>query len=287
MNLQPKYYFVLGEESPAVLSELAGNVLGRAQGDRPIERFALADNLDRAAASIDDRQAQWFPLSAERAGELNVGWEWLDYESSAPGLLVLSLPGTDDVTLRVVAGKQQGPEWLIERQLAARHFSVSELSPHGLRRGLLDTWDRPKSLGPKATFFGRVIAVLKQIEGRAAVDFYGEALHEDSDCRVWLPQLEGQAVAIRFVELPIIKESDVAVPVTVLAVRYEDATDGSQVIALDYPLCSPPILEQLRRLAGNRTSAGAEPAAGPDLAKLIGEDVLDEFSRRLVAGTYR
>lgn len=285
LNLQPKYYFELSEEAT---SEIVGPHLGRATSQRPIQQLALANDFKSEQVELSDEQRGWFPLTAEQAGERNVLWEWLDYQADPSAkLVVMCLPTDEGAVLHVMTGEQQQSGWLLQRQLAARTIPRDELPQHASPRDILDTWDRPKSLGPKAAFFGRIIALLKQVDQRHAIDFYGEALHADSDCRLWLPPLEGRPITLRFIDLPIIKDDGQVAPVTVIGVTYENEAGEPHSIALDYPLCSPPLLEQLRRLAASRGPATGDQAAGPDLAKLIGADVLDEFARRLVAGTYR
>lgn len=285
LNLQPKYYFDLPEEAT---SEIVGPHLGRATSKHPIQQIALADDFKDDQIELTAEQRGWFPLSAEQAGARNIVWEWLDYQADpASKLIVMCLPTDDGAVLHVMTGEQQQTDWLLKRQLAARTIPQDELPQDASPRDILDTWDRPQSLGQKAAFFGRIIALLKQVDGRHAIDFYGEALHTDSDCRLWLPPLEGRPMTLRFIDLPIIKDDGQVAPVTVIGVTYEDEAGVQHSIALDYPLCSPPLLEQLRRLAASRGPTTGDPSAGPDLAKLIGADVLDEFARRLVAGTYR
>jgi hypothetical protein len=147
-------------------------------------------------------------------------------------------------------------------------------------------------LGDRAAFVGRVIGVLKRIDNRYAVDFYGESLHVDSDCRVWLSPVGhawGRPVAIRFVDLPVKKGPDAIGRVSALAIRYEDGQSSGRWIAIDYPLCRSPMLEQLRQIARRleSRSSGRNRRSPPQLSDIVGEDLADELERRLVDGVYR
>lgn len=285
-NLEIKYYFELPDET------LPRGNLTRWNDGEPAETIRLQLPPLRGASreGLEGEVVIELPVQPdEPAAEI----EWLDYETQPkPKTAVVWLPPqapggpTSLYVVPVAAG--QGPLKL-GGSLARRSIGAEEVPEHYLPGGLLDTWDRPRSLGHRGNFFGRVIAMLKHVDGRYAVDFYGEVLHEESDCRVWLTPDEhpwGRPVAIRFIELPILRTGGDVSEVTVLGVQYETPDGGSKVIAFDYPLCSPPILEQLRKLAAGAQSGGSRGGSAPDLGRLIGEDVLDEFSRRLVDGKY-
>lgn len=229
------------------------------------------------------------PVEAVAGVEL----EWLDYESGKPPRLLVAMVAPDDAaeaTVEVVRGDTKAAEFVATKVEASRSIPSVELPPGCLPGGRLDVWDRPASLGSRANFYGRVIAVLKLIEGRYAVDFLGDALHSDSDCRLWLGGADhawGRPVGIRFVEIPILKEGDRIVPTGVLGVIFENAAGERRAMGFDFPLCSAPTLVQLRKLSQGLGGSGGKSSPPPDLAKLVGEDVVDELSRRLVDGEYR
>jgi hypothetical protein len=299
--LEPKYYFEIEEPLPAATS------LDRRQGEPAPTRIELGD--DPALAPLASR----FPLEFSDKNETsnaearNSGAEalisgaeaqWLDYVAGDRAKLVAVLlppAKTSDATtsdtseaatqaqLLVLRVKQAGDHWVVDKLIAERSIDARELAPAAAGRLRLDTWDRPMGLGTKAVFVGRVIGVLKVIDGRYAVDFYGEALHPDSDCRVWLspPGHElGTPRGIRFSELPVRKGTDRVATAWVLAVDYERPDGEHATIALDYPICRPAIMAQMSKLNNPRKP-------GPDLQKLLGEDLLDEFTRRIVDGTYK
>ena len=290
--LEPKYYFEVEEPLPPTAS------LDRRQGESAPARFELSD--DPALAALASR----FPLDftvkegdsdaeARNSGAevRNSGAEaqWLDYVSGDRSKLVAVLlppvkdSDSDQAQLLVLRVKQAGDHWVVDKLVAERSLAAKELAPAAAGRLRLDTWDRPMGLGSKAVFLGRVIAVLKIVDGRYAVDFYGEALHPDSDCRVWLspPGHElGTPRGIRFSELPVRKGADRVATAWVLAVDYERADREHATIAIDYPICRPAIMAQMTKINNPRKP-------GPDLQKLLGDDLLDEFTRRIVDGTYK
>ena len=283
--LEPKYYFEVEEPLPPTAS------LDRRQGESAPARFELSD--DPALAALASR----FPLdftvkegdSDAEARNSGAEAQWLDYVSGDRAKLVAVLlppakvSDSDQAQLLVLRVKQNGDHWVVDKVVAERSLAAKELAPVAAGRLRLDTWDRPLGLGSKAVFLGRVIAVLKLVDGRYAVDFYGEALHPDSDCRVWLspPGHDlGTPRGIRFSELPVRKGADRVATAWVLAVDYERADGSHATIALDYPICRPAIMAQMTKINNPRKP-------GPDLQKLLGDDLLDEFTRRIVDGTYK
>ena len=283
--LEPKYYFEVEEPLPPTAS------LDRRQGESAPARFELSD--DPALAALASR----FPLdftvkegdSDAEARNSGAEAQWLDYVSGDRAKLVAVLlppakvSDSDQAQLLVLRVKQNGDHWVVDKVVAERSLAAKELAPAAAGRLRLDTWDRPLGLGSKAVFLGRVIAVLKLVDGRYAVDFYGEALHPDSDCRVWLspPGHDlGTPRGIRFSELPVRKGADRVATAWVLAVDYERADGSHATIALDYPICRPAIMAQMTKINNPRKP-------GPDLQKLLGDDLLDEFTRRIVDGTYK
>ena len=283
--LEPKYYFEVEEPLPPTAS------LDRRQGESAPARFELSD--DPALAALASR----FPLdftvkegdSDAEARNSGAEAQWLDYVSGDRAKLVAVLlppakvSDSDQAQLLVLRVKQNGDHWVVDKVVAERSLAAKELAPVAAGRLRLDTWDRPLGLGSKAVFLGRVIAVLKLVDGRYAVDFYGEALHPDSDCRVWLspPGHDlGTPRGIRFSELPVRKGADRVATAWVLAIDYERADGSHATIALDYPICRPAIMAQMTKINNPRKP-------GPDLQKLLGDDLLDEFTRRIVDGTYK
>lgn len=286
--LEPKYYFEVEKPLPPAAS------LDRRQGEPAPARIELSD--DPALADLADH----FPLDfGADARSLGAEAQWLDYVSGDRAKLVAVLlppakasgATTADATgdpanqaqLLVLRVKQAGDHWVVDKLVAERSMAAGELAPASAGRLRIDTWDRPMGLGSKAVFLGRVIAVLKIIDGRYAVDFYGEALHPDSDCRVWLspPGHElGTPRGIRFSELPVRKGADRVATAWVLAIDFERADGERATIAIDYPICRPAIMAQMSKLNNPRKP-------GPDLQKLLGDDLLDEFTRRIVDGTYK
>ena len=309
LALEPKYYFEVEEPLPPAAS------LDRRQGEPTPARIELSD--DPALADLADHFPLRFGAEAPNTGAeardsgaeaRNSGAEaqWLDYVSGDRAkLVVVLLPpvkasdaitanvagdstdsssdAADQAQLLVLRVKQAGDHWVVDKLVAERSFAAGELAPASAGRLRIDTWDRPMGLGSKAVFLGRVIAVLKVVDGRYAVDFHGEALHPDSDCRVWLspPGHElGTPRGIRFSELPVRKGADRVASAWVLTVDYERADGERATIALDYPICRPAIMAQMSKLNNPRKP-------GPDLQKLLGDDLLDEFTRRIVDGTYK
>jgi len=282
LSLEAKYCFEL---ELADLPKLGDLIHGRATADT--WTFTQSD-----AAKLGPL-GDLLPFDV-KPGEAVAGveLEWLDYESGKSPRSLVTLVAPADVataTLEVVRGEAKAADFVATEVEASRSFPSAELPPDCMPGGRIDVWDRPASLGSRANYFGRVIAVLKLIEGRYAVDFLGDALHEDSDCRLWLGETEhawGRPVALRFVEIPIRKEGDRVVPTGVLAVVFENSGGERRAVGFDFPLCSAPTLVQLRKLSQGLAGRGGKNSPPPDLAKLVGEDVVDELSRRLVNGQY-
>lgn len=290
--LEPKYYFEIDEALPPAAS------LDRRQSETAPTRFELSDDpalaalasrfpLDFSVKDEDSSAAAGAPRPEARISGAEA--QWLDYVSGDRAKLVAVLlppvkdSDSDQAQLLVLRVKQAGDHFVVDKVVAERSLAAKELAPAAAGRLRLDTWDRPMGLGSKAVFLGRVIAVLKIVDGRYAVDFYGEALHPDSDCRVWLspPGHDlGTPRGIRFSELPVRKGADRVATAWVLAVDYERADREHATIALDYPICRPAIMAQMSKLNNPRKP-------GPDLQKLLGDDLLDEFTRRIVDGTYK
>ncbi|MGD9648428.1 MAG: hypothetical protein AB7U73_22145, partial [Pirellulales bacterium] len=287
-SLELKYYF----ELPAPMA--AASSLERRQGESAPRRIELGK------PEVLGELAARFPLDFDDQRDAEA--QWVDYVSGDRAKLVaILLPAKDSTVeastqsdsakdddpnsawLLVLRVKLAGDHWTVERKIAARALDARELPPPSAGRMRLDTWDRPMGLGTKAVFLGRVISVLKVVDGRYAVDFYGEALHPDSDCRVWLAPPEhslGTPRGIRFSELPVRKAEDRVATAWVLSVDYETDDGTRSTIAIDYPICRPAIMAQMSKITDPRRP-------GPDLQKLLGDDLLDEFTRRIVDGTYK
>lgn len=299
MSLELKYFFPLSDP----LDWTCGNFDHAA---RPAEgKTKLISGL------ISRRQAdhELFSLSTDSQG---VEIQWVDFHkltgAKHAALLITgrpentksaSKPDAKDSTaasdplppgeasLRVLRLTPAPRGWKVVRQLAMLPIDPDQLPGRWLPGCLMDTWDRPRGLGNKGMFVGRVIALLMKVDGRYAVDFHGEALHDDSHCRVWLTRDSdawGAPIAIRFINLAIVKPDDSVRDVRVLAVLYETKDSRRTQIALDYPMCRTPMLEQMQRLAAS--FGQGKSGGGLSASRLLGENLLDELSRRLVDGRY-
>lgn len=282
MSLELKYYFDLPVESAADIAASTAGKLSRGRKLDPSANLIAGPQIQSSGIGIPLPQ----PLHIG-AGNIENDVEWLDYQSGDKAKVIAGLFAANEDSLALVVARVAPHEQglALDKQIALRQVKADELPARCLDGGLLDTWDRPRSLGSRAMFLGRVIAVLKQQGGRFAVDFHGEMLHPDSDCRVWLWREEsgiGRPVGIRFVEIPVKKSAGTVGTTWVLAVVIAGNDPPVRAIAFDYPLCRPAIMAQLQR-TGENSSSGSQP----DLEKLVGADLLDEFARRLVNGTYR
>jgi hypothetical protein len=219
--------------------------------------------------------------------------QWLDYNAPSPGLVALLQTRVEPMlgVARCAVGKDvsaNGTDTTVTKLETRRDWSEAEVASIVPCEAPFDTWDISPDWKSKSALLNRVIAVLKRVDDRYCVDFYGAALHADADCRVWLAPGDHEFGAPRgvfFIELPILKEATGEPQVrriSVCAVQFEN-----QAIAFDFPLCKPALMEQMQRLAANRPSKPGEEANGPDLTRIVGPDLLDEFARRLVNGTYR
>lgn len=288
MSLELKYYF----ELPATKIDSTEAIEG------PLAKGPKLEPGEKLAAGPEVAAEPWaksLPMSLDTM-DTKPGFdiEFLDYVAGAKAKTIATLlPAADGqekskTTLLVARVAEPTDGLQINKAVAAREIDSRELPQGCVPGGLLDAWDRPKTLGTRAMFVGRVIAVLKQIEGRYAVDFFGDTLNQESDCRVWLwreGDALGRPVGIRFAEIPIKKGPTEVSNVWALAVTVRGADDSLRTIAFDYPLCRPAVMAQMQRAAS--TAGGGKPAASPDLEKVVGADLLDEFSRRLVNGTYK
>lgn len=141
----------------------------------------------------------------------------------------------------------------------------------------LDVLDRPPRGEPGAGVLGRVIAVLKREDGRYAIDFYAESLARESIRRLWLADAAGGTPrGICFHEIAV-RWAEGVKTVAVISVLYAD-----RWVAYDFPLARPLVLDNLRKLSVGGSNAKAAAAPPVDAARLLGEDLVDEFSRRLV-----
>lgn len=288
LGLELKYYF----ELPPTKIDSTAAIEG------PLAKGRKLEPGEQLLAGPEITSQPWagaLPLALDSMS-LRPGFdvEFVDYEAGAKAKVIAAIlpPGKsagDKSTLIVARTSSAAGGLQIDKTNAVREFPTAELPQHCVPGGLLDTWDRPKTLGSRALFVGRVIAVLKLVDGRYAVDFYGEALHPDSDCRVWLwrdGDSLGKPVGIQFTEVAVKKGPDAVGNAWVLAVAIDGAGDALRTIAFDYPLCKPAVMAQLQA-AAPKPGAGGKAAPPPDLEKMVGSDLLDEFSRRLVNGTYK
>ncbi len=266
-NLEAKYHFELAaDESPPAAS--AVSLATRLVAAPDAELAELADRLPLPLASPDT----------------GVEWAWLDYATRSPKILVLLLPPGESapaalVVCRVASG--QG-ERQVERLLAFRE--LPDLGPgvsHAVRK--LAVWDRPASLGPKGMLLGRVVALLTKPCERFAVDLFGERLHPDSDCRLWLTSAThrwGPPQGLYLASIPLVRESGRKTLLGVLAVDYA-TPDGARRVGLELPMCITPALEQMRQAANQAGRTGRGTSAS-EAAKLLGEELVEEIESRLV-----
>lgn len=283
MSLVPKYFFVLdnadnGKPSPP--SWLATT-------------FETENGANVELTSLVKRLHQFAFDSTPTA--IGIEPRWLDGNSAKPKLLAVldafddsrsSAPEQRSKSLYVVNTKSSNKAIVLRKIVARREMvDVVPTMPSINQRQSMATWDFPKALASKAMFLGRVIAVLKRVEGRYCVDFYGQNLNPEADCRVWLPALGQDATpsGIEFVEIPIRKESGNIADVSVLAISYY-GLDKPTRIAIDFPVCRPAVMAQMAQL---QPKDSQQSEAKLDLKKLLGEDLLDEFARRLVDGEYK
>lgn len=233
LNLEPKYYFLLAEESA---------------------------NAGFAKAAADHRPAG--------------RWQ-LDYRSADPRPeSALLLEQDHEGRLRVL---RTGPPAQAVKTLAERKPDA-DAKFHG--DPACDALDRPQRGEPGAGLLGRTIAVLRAHGDRYAIDFHNESLTPEADRRLWLPQsiaAGGSPRGLCFTEIDV-QAATGAKRVAVISVLYAD-----RWIGFDFPLARSPALENLRKMA-LRAAESKNPAAAPslDASKLLGEEVIDELSRRLV-----
>ncbi|MCA9102461.1 MAG: hypothetical protein R3C10_14000 [Pirellulales bacterium] len=286
-SLELKYYFDLGE-APL---ELRGNFdrLPPLDPDAPV---VLEANRDY------EGPAGLFPRTISNRSADSAG-EWIDFRSKLRPrqVLLLDVVGTPPKrSLRMlnVRVRADGVNHMLVRDLdAQRMIDANELVEGVPLKAAIDVWDKPSLIGNGSAFLGRVIAVLKEIDGRYAVDFYGENLHPDSDCRVWLSGVGdpmGRPVGLRFVELPVRKDEDRVADVPVLGVNFVADDGATRTIAFDFPMCESQTMAGLRQVAKLLEAVDVDLGAGEqsqNLEQIIGPDLLDEFSRRLVNARYR
>lgn len=277
--LEPKYYFVL-EPKPA----------------EPVGPFRNGPTPTNVAASVSDSVGTMSAIAGALASAIagqdtSVTAAWLDRASETPtSLAVLSKVPRDSMTqLSIAKCAWPKPGQEIAGEAKAGGITIQGIParrsvPENETALALDAWDIPPAWKSKSTFLSRIVAVLKLVDGRYCVDFHSPSLNEEADCRVWLTPADhefGAARGIEFIELPIVK-GDQPQPVWVCAVDY-----GGRRIAFDFPLCRPAIMEQMQKLMASQKPKPGQTAKGPDLSKIVGEDLLDEFARRLVNGTYK
>lgn len=278
MNLVPKYYFVL----PASVWPAKD---ARFLGDMRRGPDVSMEVINRTGAL---------------GGPRRPAVQWLDYEAGdkAHLLAVLTIPepevgnkGAAQLAIRSV--KRIKDAWEIGPEADTRDIPPLELPsevPGGL---MLDTYDRPAELASRKALVGRVVAVLKRINDRDAVDFYGEKLNAEADCRLWLaPEGHplGDPTGIRFVRITVKRDTGKLAQVDVLAVQYVDEQDRVHLIAFDFPMCATAALAQMRSLSdalASRKGSEPKPGAQDQATALLGEDLADELARRLVNGLYK
>lgn len=283
LNLEPNYYFVLeeipwsvegnfsrGDASPGESISLGR----RARGLSFADAFPLPDNLEKVDG---DLHLEWLDMQVGPLDSRRVLAALYIPDESAPAQLVL-------LRLR----KQRG-SWNVDRVSATKELPAGIVAAGKSPGSLLDTYNPPDELGGARVFFSKIIAVLVQVDGRYAIEFNGDSLRDTGVCRVMLTPVDhplGKPVDFRFVEIPIARQDDRVSPATVLAVVYENADGERTAIAVDYPLASTPLMVQMRQLVSRDNNRGGEDDTEDRLTKLLGQDLVDELSRRLVNAQY-
>ncbi len=283
MNLEPNYFFVL-EDIP--WSEEGNLSRGEASAGESI-------SLGRRARNLSFAKAFPIPDNLEKLdGDLHL--EWLDMQVGALDTrrVMVALYVPDDsaaAKLAVLRLRKQRGSWSVERVGAAKELAPGSI-PAGVAPGsVIDTYNPPDELGGARVFFSKIIAVLTEVDGRYAIEFNGDSLSDTGVTRVMLTPVDhplGRPVDIRFIEIPIARQDDRVAPATVLAVLYEAADGERTAIAIDYPLASTPLMVQMRQLVTRDNNRGGEDDTEDRLTKLLGADLVDELSRRLVNAQY-
>jgi len=284
LALEPNYYFVLDE-----VPWTAAGYLEREDLTASEETIRLG----RRARKLSFADAFPLPKNINQVdGDLHV--QWLDMKvgplATRRVLAALYVPqSATQAELAVLRARSDGNGWKVEKIAASRSIPAERVRIDVPTSSLLDTYNPPDDLGGARVFFSKIIAVLTRFEGRYAVEFHGDTLRDSGVCRVLLTADDhplGRPVAIRFIELPIAREDDRVVPATVLAVAYGN-TDGERAaIAIDYPLASTPLMAQMRQLLLRENKRGGEDDSEDRLTKMLGVDLADELSRRLVDALY-
>lgn len=284
LDLEPNYYFVL-EEVPWS----GAGYLTRAQETPEDETIELG----RRARKLPYAEAFPFPQNIDRlTGDLHL--EWIDVQvgplESRRTMAALYVPEDSDTgELDVLRVSKERQGWQVDRIGATREVTSEDFSQALEPGSLIDTYNPPDELGGARVFFSKVIAVLTKVDGRYAVEFFGDNLSDSGATRVWLTEegnSMGRPVAIRFVELPIARDEERVVPATVLAVAYENSDGERTAIAIDYPLASTPLMVQMRQLLTRGNNDGGGDDTQDRLTKILGADLVDELSRRLVNAQY-
>lgn len=268
LNLEFKYYFALGTASsePPPLAPPIGRVeLGPDAGAESLAGYFPLTELD--------------PVGVAPRGEVH----WLDYESkTVPKLVAILLRGGEAGPPRLVVGKVALAEGTatIESVSSDRALEPDEL-PNQAARPWLACWDRSTAMGPGALLFSRQIVLLTRRGDRYWLDFFSERLRSESDRRVGLTAVAsglGTPGRLAFDSILLRRENGKISPQSILCLTLARG-DDSRTIGLDYPVCIPPLLAQMRR-AQSRPSGRSRTTT--DLTQLVGEEALLEFECRLV-----
>ncbi|MBX7075028.1 MAG: hypothetical protein K1X71_17940 [Pirellulales bacterium] len=276
-SLEAKYYFVLGtpppnstkQEEVAFYFETPASVeIVRSFGELPSAATkqqpakAMGGWLDANAKPQPSRLAIYLAGAIQRDGKASSGGKLL---------VCRAAPGEVEVAT-------------IESVLAHRELPADEQ--------VIDVamWEIPEAWKSKATLLSRLVALLKRVDGRYCVDFYSQSLNAEADCRLWLTTEDhplGRPISLAFGPLAIRKESQQIVETDIAELTYFGAEGQRTRIGVDFPMCRPALMEQMQRLTAARRPQANRAAKGPDLSKLLGADLLEEFSRRIVNGTYK
>lgn len=283
LNLEPNYFFVL-EDIP--WSEEGNLTRG---GDSPGESISLG----RRARNLSFAEAFPIPDNMKKVdGDLHL--EWLDLQvgplDTRRVLAALYVPENSEAAeLALLRLRKQRGSWNVDRIGATKEVALGSVAKGASPGSLMDTYNPPDELGGARVFFSKIIAVLIEVDGRYAIEFNGDSLSDSGVTRVMLTPVDhplGRPVDIRFVEIPIARQDDRVVPATVLAVVYENADGERTAIAIDYPLGSTPLMVQMRQFVTRENNRGGEDDTEDRLTKMLGQDLVDELSRRLVNAQY-
>lgn len=283
-SLEAKYYFQLDREAFSEANPFTRRVENHeaaAGGKLILPDGTVWDLANHPAAGA---------LSAERERNLPAA-VWIKDTGAKPTTTAILFPAVEDEPAKLALYQAQAEGDTLRARKLLQEVPLTGRTLVGSPASALDALGRPPEFVAQKLFVAPVIAVLVNVDGRWGVDFFGPRLEESAQCRLWLGPAAseqgeselGEPLVARFRQIPVRRPEGNIDWVSVLAITWQTA-EGTREIAVDYPLCSPPILEQLRKVAANRAG---NSGSNTDLTKLVGEALVDELSRRLVNGQYQ